>query len=73
MPLVISKVVFLVCIKSALIMSLPARTINKIPLNSCVCWMKIYFNLNYQGMKKFSEETCDFQILGNEALMIAGY
>ena len=35
MPIFISvgKVVLLVCIKSALIMSFPARTINKTPLN----------------------------------------
>ena len=38
--------------------------------------MKIYVNLNSQGNEKielFSQETYDFQILGNEALIIAGY
>ena len=37
MPIFISvrKLVLLVCIKSALIMSFPVRTINKIPLNYC--------------------------------------
>ena len=35
-------------------------------LNSCVCGMEIYFNFN-------SQETYDFQILENEALIITGY
>ena len=45
-------------------------------LNSCVCEMKIFFNLNSQRNEKIkfsSKETYDFQILGNETLMIAGY
>ena len=32
MPILVGKVVLLVCIKSALTMSFPARTINKTPL-----------------------------------------
>ena len=45
-------------------------------LNSYFCGMKIYFNLNCQGNEEiefFSQETYDFQILGNETLIIAGY
>ena len=44
--------------------------------NSCVCGMKIYFNLNSQGNEKldfFSQETYDFQILENESVIVAGY
>ena len=44
--------------------------------NSCVCGMKIYFNLNSQGNEKldfFSQETYDFQILKNESVIVAGY
>ena len=44
--------------------------------NSCVRGMKIYFYLKSHGNEKlesFSQETCDFQILANEALIIAGY
>ena len=38
--------------------------------------MKIYLNLNYQSNENiqcFSQETNNFQILGNEALIIDGY
>ena len=38
--------------------------------------MEIYFNLNSEGNEKiefFSQKTYDFQILGNEALIIASY
>ena len=39
-------------------------------------WDEIYFNLNSQGNEKiefFSQESYDFQIFGNEALIIAGH
>ena len=42
--------------------------------HSFVCGMKIYFNLNSQEDEKievFSQETYSFQILGNEAIIIA--
>ena len=45
-------------------------------LNSCVCGMKIYSNLNPQENEEiefFSQEVHDFQILGNEALIFASY
>ena len=45
-------------------------------LKFCVYGMKIYFNLNSQGKRKiefFSQDTYDFQILGNEALIYTGY
>ena len=45
-------------------------------LNSCVCGMKICFNLNPRGILKiqfFSQETYNFPILRNEALVIADY
>ena len=45
-------------------------------LNSCVCRMKVVFNLNSQGNEKFdlfSQGTYDFQNLGNETLFIADY
>ena len=45
-------------------------------LNSRVRGMEIYFNLNSQGNEKiefFSQDTYDFQILGNKALIIACY
>ena len=38
--------------------------------------MEVYLNLNSQGNEKvefFSEETYNFQILGDEALIIVGY
>ena len=38
--------------------------------------MKIYFNLNSQGNEKvdfFTQETYDFQSLGNGTIIIAGY
>ena len=44
-------------------------------LNSCVCVVEIYFSANSQGNKKidlFSQESWEFQILGNETLIIAG-
>ena len=34
--------------------------------------MKNYFNRN-EKIEFFSQDTCDFQILGNEILIIAGY
>ena len=43
--------------------------------NSCVCGIKIYFNMNSQKNEKvpFSpKETHDFHVLGN-TLIIAGY
>ena len=42
-------------------------------LNSCACGMKVFFNLNSKENEKinfFSQETYDFQILGNETLII---
>ena len=45
-------------------------------LNSCALGMTIYLNLNSQENDKiefFSKEIYDFQILGNEILIIAGY
>ena len=39
-------------------------------------WGKIYFNMNSQGNEQVaysSKETFDFQVLGNETLIIAGY
>ena len=45
-------------------------------LNDRVCGIKIYFNMNLQGNEKVafsSKETYDFQVLGNETLIIAGY
>ena len=44
-------------------------------LNSCVCGIKIYFNMNSQKNEKVafsSKETYDFQVLGN-TWIIAGY
>ena len=44
-------------------------------LNSFVCGIKIYFNMNFQKNEKVafsSKETYDFQVLGN-TLIIAGY
>ena len=44
-------------------------------LTSFVCGIKIYFNLNSQKNEKVafsSNETYDFQVLGN-TLIIAGY
>ena len=43
--------------------------------NSCVCGIKIYFNMNSQKNEKVtfsSKETYDFQVLEN-TLIIAGY
>ena len=45
-------------------------------LNSCVCGIKIYSNFNSQGndkMEFFSKKTYDLRIVGNEALITAGY
>ena len=46
-------------------------------LNSCLCGMKKFFNLNFnlnlqenEKVEFFSQETCDFQVLGNEVLII---
>ena len=44
-------------------------------LNSFVCGIKIYFNMNSQKNEKVafsSKETYNFQVLGN-TLIIAGY
>ena len=44
-------------------------------LNSCVCGMKILFNLNQiwnEKLQLFSQETYDFEISRSEALIIAG-
>ena len=44
--------------------------------NSCLCGMKIYPNLNSKENEKiefFSQVTYDFQTLGNETLIAAGY
>ena len=45
--LVLGKVVLLVCKKSALIMSLPARTTNETPLNPI--WIGLFANLKAWG------------------------
>ena len=45
-------------------------------INSCVCRMKVFFNLNSQRNEKFelfSQGTYDFQNLGNETQFIANY
>ena len=45
-------------------------------LNSCVCGIKIYFNMNSQENERVafsSKETYDFQVLGNNTLIIDGY
>ena len=45
-------------------------------LNSCVCGIEIYFNMNSQENEKvafFFKETYDFQVLGNNTLIISGY
>ena len=45
-------------------------------LNSCVCRMKVFSNLNSQGNGKFqifAEGTYDFQNLENETLFIADH
>ena len=45
-------------------------------LNSCVCRMKVFFNLISQGNEKFKllfQRTYDFQNLGNETVFIADY
>ena len=39
-------------------------------------WMKTCFNVNSQENEQipfFSKETCEFQVLGNNTLIIAGY
>ena len=44
-------------------------------LDSCVCGIKIYFNMNSKKNEKvafFFKDTYDFQVLGN-TLIIAGY
>ena len=45
-------------------------------LNFCVCGIRIYFNMNSQENGKViysSQETYNFQVLGNENLIIASY
>ena len=45
-------------------------------LDSCVCWMKIYFNFNSQGYKKYNfspKRPTTFKFLRSESLIIAGY
>ena len=45
-------------------------------LNTCVCGMKMFFNLNSQGIEKFelfSQGTYDCQNLGNETMFVADY
>ena len=45
-------------------------------LNFFAFGMKIYFNLSFQGNENiefFSQEAYDFQILGNETMVNAGY
>ena len=45
-------------------------------LDSCVCRMKLLFNLSSLGNEKFelfSQGTYDFQNVGNETLFIADY
>ena len=45
-------------------------------LNSRVCGIKIYFNISSQKNEKvafFSKETYDFQVLGNNTLIINIY
>ena len=61
--ILVGKVILLVQIKSALIMSLPAQTINKTPLNNFLALWKFFL----QGLKDCEyrkNNECKFFILG---------
>ena len=63
--ILVGKVVLLICIKSALIMSLPARTINKSSLNISSIFYKMRENFSSMRVSvRMYQIACVSRILG---------